>query len=228
MGIVWSYSAACLAASAIMPNTFATRSAKPGLLGRKPVSISLGMPFNCASLKRRVLPLRNRAAATGPSKSATLTAHADSYSVHSGLIPSGFSDGSSCLVCICKLFPAVGLTQRYNAQSVTTQNKYQNMEPVTNHSARHESLLAIVNALIGKGLGRDPVETGGIGKMQSSLCEVAWRLCLVPLQRRFHPIIPTFCSVLQRYHNQRNRRKLYIPVDNSGGISSPLCSERLL
>ena len=194
MGMAWGYSAAWRAVVAMMSNASATRSANPGLLGRKPVNISFGMPFECASLNNRVRLLRKRAAATGLSKSATSTAQAVSYSVHSGLRSSGFSDGSSRFVCIGNLFPAVGLAKKYNAQFVFSQNKYQNVEPFANHTSRHETRFAIVRALVSKSLSGSPIESCRIRKVQAAFKEVTGRLFFIPFRFHLHQIVPISCG----------------------------------
>ncbi len=224
MGGVWGYSAAWRAVLAIESKASATRSANPGLLGRKPVNISLGMPFDCASLNNRVRPLRNRAASIGPPKSATFTAQAVSYSVHSGLRSSGFSDGSSRFVCIGVLFPAVGLSKRYNAQFVFSQNKYQNVKPFTNHTARHKTLFAIFRALVSKCLCGSPIESCRICKVQAAFKEVTGRLCFIPFRFHLHQTVPISCGNFEKYHNLRNRRKSFDSVDKPSHFLCPLSS----
>ncbi len=181
MGGVWHYSAACLVAALIVSKARRTRSSKPGLFGSKGVNISLDTPVSCAARKNFFLEIKNLAAASGLPKSTTSTAQADSYSVHSGLISSGISDGSSGLAGIGAALSMVGLPHGNHAKSFRPDNIYHDVQSTAYESSDSKSLFSVIFPIIYKYLSGRPVDFRCRLKRNRAIPHRSFRFVRIPI-----------------------------------------------
>ena len=159
-----------------------TRCSNPGLLGSNGVSISFDTPDLWAARKNCLRRTRNLDASKSDGKSATSTAHASSYSVHSGLRSLGSLVCGSGKSTIFSLFSAVCLAQGNDAHLVTSHNIDKHMQSIANHPAQDESVLAIIKSLVGRRYCCAQVNVDGLREWQSTRGRVLLGLFFIPLE----------------------------------------------
>lgn len=204
------YSAAIPAAPATCRKAASTRASNPGLFGAKGVSKSLVRPAACAARKMRFRRSRNCEALTGSPKSATLTAHALSYAVHSGDSSSGVSSNLWSFGGISLAFSGVGSSQRYNPQAVVSQNINEDVKPTVQEAPRDEALFTVVVAVIKEHLRRGPVKARRVAEMQPAFSKVLRGFVFGPFELPRHKVVPHTKSSDAQYHERNYLIKLYI------------------